>query len=111
MKHATTGENAATRNASQHNAGRQGRRIVGARANHWAVQSYHFTSVGGLSIPDSNFEDSELRDAVLIVGSTARGRGDYHFTPLDVLGGETSGVVVMRWSQRSKIDGWYRLRF
>jgi CHASE2 domain-containing sensor protein len=47
------------------------------------------------AIPDSNFEDSELRDAVVIVGSTARGRGDYHFTPLDVLGGETSGVVVV----------------
>ena len=47
------------------------------------------------AIPNSNFEESELRDAIVILGSTARGRGDYHFTPLDVLGGETSGVVVV----------------
>jgi hypothetical protein len=47
------------------------------------------------AISDSNFEESELRDAIVILGSTARGRGDYHFTPLDVLGGETSGVVVV----------------
>ncbi len=38
---------------------------------------------------------SQLRDAVVVLGSTALGRGDYHLTPLDVLGGETSGVVVL----------------
>jgi CHASE2 domain-containing sensor protein len=38
---------------------------------------------------------SLLNDAVVILGSTARGRGDYHLTPLDVLGGDTAGVVIV----------------
>jgi hypothetical protein len=47
------------------------------------------------SILAVNFDASGLNDAIVIFGSTARGRGDYHVTPLDVLGGETAGVVVL----------------
>ncbi len=36
-----------------------------------------------------------LKGAVVILGSTARGRGDFHTTPLDVLGGDTPGVVMI----------------
>jgi CHASE2 domain-containing sensor protein len=36
-----------------------------------------------------------FKDAVVVLGSTARGRGDYHITPLDILGGQTAGVVVV----------------
>jgi hypothetical protein len=43
----------------------------------------------------ADFDLSMLNDAVVVLGSTARGRGDYHFTPLDVFGGETAGVVVL----------------
>jgi CHASE2 domain len=47
-----------------------------------------------------SFDASVLNNAVVIVGSTARGRGDYHFTPLDVdsrgfRSGETAGVIVL----------------
>jgi hypothetical protein len=38
---------------------------------------------------------SALKGRIVIIGSTARGRGDYHFTPLDVLGGETAGVIIV----------------
>jgi CHASE2 domain-containing sensor protein len=43
----------------------------------------------------SDFDPAALEDAIVIIGSTARGRGDYHFTPLDVFGGETAGVIVL----------------
>lgn len=42
-----------------------------------------------------SFEMSALDDAIVIFGSTARGRGDYHVTPLDVFGGETAGLVIV----------------
>lgn len=44
--------------------------------------------------PD-DFATLGLKDAIVILGSTARGRGDYHFTPLNVFGGETAGVIVV----------------
>jgi CHASE2 domain-containing sensor protein len=60
-----------------------------------------------------SFSSSTLDNAIVIVGSTARGRGDYHLTPLDVFGGDTAGVVVIanevaaalssRWLENS---GW-----
>jgi hypothetical protein len=43
----------------------------------------------------TNFKPSALNDSVVIIGSTARGRGDYHFTPLDFVGGQTAGVMVI----------------
>jgi CHASE2 domain len=48
------------------------------------------------SVLADSFDVSVLDKAVVIIGSTARGRGDYHFTPLDVWDrGETAGVIVL----------------
>jgi CHASE2 domain-containing sensor protein len=47
------------------------------------------------AVTASNFDASSLDDAVVVIGSTARGRGDHHVTPLDAFGGDTAGVVVL----------------
>jgi hypothetical protein len=38
---------------------------------------------------------SAIKGALVFVGSRARGRGDFHFTPLDVFDGETPGLIVL----------------
>jgi CHASE2 domain len=52
-----------------------------------------------------SFDASILDNAIVILGSTARGRGDYHFTPLDVVSGETAGVIVVANEVVAALEG------
>jgi hypothetical protein len=52
-----------------------------------------------------DFDIPTLDDAIVVLGSTARGRGDYHFTPLDVGGGETPGVIVVANEVAAALEG------
>jgi hypothetical protein len=53
----------------------------------------------------SDFDPSVLDGAVVVLGSTAWGRGDYHFTPLDVLGGQTPGMMVVANELIGSLEG------
>jgi CHASE2 domain-containing sensor protein len=52
-----------------------------------------------------DFDIPTLDQAIVIVGSTARGRGDYHFTPLDIGEGETPGVIVIANEVAAALEG------
>jgi len=54
------------------------------------ITSLEAIDVGGHAIDTAAFDG-----AIVFLGSTARGRGDYHVTPLNVVAGETAGVVVL----------------
>jgi CHASE2 domain-containing sensor protein len=52
-------------------------------------------SLEAVDVEKSPLDARAFEGAIVFLGSTARGRGDYHITPLNVATGETAGVVIV----------------
>ncbi len=52
-------------------------------------------SLEAIDVVRNPIDAAAFEGAIIFLGSTARGREDYHITPLNVVAGETAGVVVV----------------
>jgi CHASE2 domain-containing sensor protein len=52
-------------------------------------------SLEAIDVNRSAIDVTAFDGAIVFLGSTARGRGDYHITPLNVAAGETAGIVIV----------------